>query len=825
MSNNNYSPLIPWSTCNIPNPLQLEMLRRKNNRSFNHQPIENWNSNGGSWQNAMGPMRSFLRICSNGMGRDGKKPGFILNGGTGFYQTYGFSSVNQNGNQQVLGYTPSGIAHTVDYDKNSSHFPIHVPTPNVQKLETILQKELFRRAFINWTCFSPAQLEYMTPYFLVPGITVMIEFGWNHFNPNSLIDLTNEQKLSDYFFKNPYPLYNDNVLGSNGNYDVVYGIISNWEWSVDGNKINCMTEVTSKDRLYAGMQLSSVTAEKIDLDTDSKKSEFTLFKSLRQICDPDTGFIKNIKSIATAKSLETAVTDVNMTNTQLWRLIRFGTKPNAQRMKESYWRGVFYGRDETILKKSENMIFSWDPAKDGDFDKKGENLWVNMGFLVELMNRSLPKPSTNDGAGFFEVNVDESVIGAHPNLISTDGSVLLIPNAFAPKYSYGWQVKPTAGKESQYSNQFLFPTNRKITNKPNGVDDVFWNADFQLSKIFGHGNTPRRDNIDEVINGIRYLYSTERQRYSFPFSVQESVKIENRDELATYDPYFYGYFKDLYFNINEFIRLVNDSSIKTYDQLYTKIFESINKAAGNFWEFALVPNDNSQGLTVVDKKMISGLKDKSTPWYFDYADSDQLMLSLAFKPIMSDAQTCKVLFGSTNNPDSKTIIRTDNDLLDYKFDDRILSKIKTKSPTVLPPTVPESDKKTNQVRAMQQQDALPTMYPFTIMVDDKTYYRRLVMPDADLLSCLLDDQDLNRNQRYGSIQPITVEISLQGIGGLRTFMSFLIRNLPNPYNHKDVAYRIVDVKHVLQDGKWVTTLKAGIVPLHGYIKEKLNIKD
>jgi hypothetical protein len=117
------------------------------------------------------------------------------------------------------------------------------------------------------------------------------------------------------------------------------------------------------------------------------------------------------------------------------------------------------------------------------------------------------------------------------------------------------------------------------------------------------------------------------------------------------------------------------------------------------------------------------------------------------------------------------------------------------------------------------------MYQFTIRVNDKPYFRRLAMPNSDILNCLLDDHDLERNQRYTGIQPITVEVGLQGIGGLRTFMTFLIRNIPNPYHHKDVCYRIVDVHHTLQDGKWDTIIKAGIIPLRGYIKQKIGITE
>ncbi len=824
MADTNYTPLLPWESCNIPIPLQKELVRRKTNRSFDYRKIDGWNSNGGDWEKAKGPMTSWVRVCSNGVGiPEIKKPGFIMGGGKSFYQTYGFSSGGHN-NRQILGYTPDGKPHFLEYDKTTSQYPIHVPSPEINRVETIIQKEMFRRAYIHWTCFSAKQLEYMTPYFLVPGITVICEFGWNHFNPSSLINLTDEDKIAQYFFTNPYPLYNENILQSNGNYDVVFGMITNFEWSIDGNKINCMTEVTSKDRLYSGIPISTIVSEKTD-PSDSK-SEIKYFSNIRQLCSTD--LIKNLKSISVADSLDSV--EKNASNQQLLQLIKGGTISGGGRrpeMKTEYWRGIFYGRDDKNIKKSSALDFKWTPAIKGDFDKTGnkdDDMWVNMGFLVELMNRSLPFPSVKKESGFFEVNVDGAVIGAHPNLISTDGKLLLIPNSFAPKYMWGLYGQIENGTNGDYSNQY---TSNKVDIDKNKKDDnnPLWSANYQLTTIFRQERNIIRDNIDIIINSNRYVNKTDKvqRSYAFPFRTEQSVTVTNRDKNAQYDAYFYGFFKDLYFNVKRFIELVKDDNIKTYVELYNAMFDDINKAGGNFWGLELMTNDNTSQLTVVDTKMLPSGNNKSNPWYFDYMDADQLMLNLAFKPKMSDAQACRTLFGETNNPNNRTTIKEENDLLDYRFDDRILIKNKDNSPTVAPNPDPKKDPFLEQIKTLQHIEPMDGSYQFTVMVGDKPYFRRLAMPDAEILNCLLDDHDIERNQRYTGLQPITVEVGLQGLGGLRTFMTFLIRNLPNPYHHKNVAYRIVDVHHTLQDGKWDTVVKAGIIPLRGYVKQKMGI--
>lgn len=823
-------PLIPWESCNIPTEIQSEFIRRKTNRSFNYRKSDGWNNTGNNndWEKYKGPMTSWVRVCSNSNGRlEVKKPGFILSGGKGFYQTYGFKW-NQEGNQQILGWTPDGKPHTLDYDKNTSQFPIHVPCPEIVKVETIIQKELFRRAWIHWKCFSPKQLEYMTPYFLVPGVTMTLEFGWNHFNQKSLLDLTDKDKLAEYYFTNPYPLYKNNILQSNGNYDVVFGLVTNFEWSIDGNHISCMTEITSKDRLYSGVPISTIVAEK--KDPKNPETEIVYFSNIRKICDTD--FIKNLKAISMAESLDSL--ENTMANVQLYQIIKKGTLEGNQVMKKEYWRGIFFGRDASNMKTdySSQLDYTWTVPATEDFDKtqNDDNVWVNMGFIVELLNRCLPFPSPKKESGFFHVDVDEAVIGAHPNHISCNGSYVLIPNAAAPKYMWGNEGKKENGVGGDYTKQIGVPSEqnvnsyRTINKKKKDKDDPLWNADYQLTQIFKQGNHPTRDDLDWVINANRYVYAPERW-YSFPFITDQTLLIKNRDKEATYDPNFYGYFKDLYFNVKRFIELVKDESIKTYVDLYKAIFDDINKAGGNFWDLALVTNENTSQLIVVDNKMLPSGNNKARPWYFDYMDSDQLMTGLGFKPKMSDAQAFRVVFGETNNSGSRTVSKEENDLLDYRFEDRILEMRKDFQPTVLSDSEGKKDPFLEQVKQLQHQTPINGSYQFTVMVGDKPYFRRLALPIAEMLNCLLDDNDLEKNQRYTGLQPITVEVPLQGIGGLRTFMTFMIRNLPNPYHHKDVAYRIVDVHHTLQDGKWDTTIKAGIIPLRGYIKQKLGIEE
>ena len=93
----------------------------------------------------------------------------------------------------------------------------------------------------------------------------------------------------------------------------------------------------------------------------------------------------------------------------------------------------------------------------------------------------------------------------------------------------------------------------------------------------------------------------------------------------------------------------------------------------------------------------------------------------------------------------------------------------------------------------------------------------LVLSSQTLLLGLLNDLDYSNNTNiYGGQQPgFTVEMTLQGISGLRTFQLFSLKNLPSPYSEREILCQIIDVSHKVDAGNWTTVIKAGIRSIRG----------
>lgn len=839
--------LVPWEPHCWDPALQSELNRRRVNRGFNFIKSSDvsWKDDNDQWNQYRGPMTAWVRVCSNGVGLESRVPlreGFVFYGGKDFYTGYGFNSGFYGAefvttgvdvrNKSVIGYTPDGAPHIIDNDLANSQYPIHVPPPEVEKVTAIIQKELLRKVRIEWVCFSSEQLSYMTPYFLVPGISMIVEWGWNHFNPMSLVDLKDPRELSR-LFNNPYPLYTENVLNSKGNYEVVFGIVTNFEWSIEGNKIRCSTEVTSKDRLWAGQLIDSnmiqsdnaiMKNERGDIEIDEKKEDnINVIDSLRKFVEQYLEEFKNLVG-----------PDVKEENAPNLKAFISYLKKNHKQNYEDYLYGLYFGRDEKSIDKYAN--------KEDDFDLKSprKNFWINMGLIVEIINFHASKCEGVNNKELFRVDVDDCVICAHPNLISSNGDILLIPNQRSPKYfsgMFGYALNP-----DEYRNRML-PCTETSTDLPKASDldpneispSIKW-ADYRIKKICIPLSKIQRDDISSIINDNRirrkkgkdssYFYN-----FEFPFS-KNYVMIEDGN-VKTYESNYTGFFKDLYLNAAEFKNIIKDSSVTKFIDIYREIFYRINSAASEFWQLKLAGSTGRQNISnselatmkVVDDKLAQYTSNRGVNIFtFDYNAADGLIQSINFRPMLSNAQAIRTIYAQTNLTNKQQfVISGHNELLDYKFRDRLfkignqeshesfynssfkssMSKLQSLSP----------DPKAFQVTRLNERTGEVCIY-------------RLAIPrvHSEVLTLLLDDNDKGHNPRYCGIMPgIQAEFTIQGISGIRTFSMFRVRGLPEPYSEENVIFRTINVNDTIQGGQWITTIVAGVLPLRGYFRSKLGL--
>ena len=289
----------------------------------------------------------------------------------------------------------------------------------------------------------------------------------------------------------------------------------------------------------------------------------------------------------------------------------------------------------------------------------------------------------------------------------------------------------------------------------------------------------------------------------------------------------------------------------------------ISNAAGKFWDLAVIEDDDK--LKIIDKKYIN--YNKSLKIYqFDIGSSNQFIKNINFTAQLSDVAANQVISSASthekvNGSPNGTI--NSNQILPFPYGDRFGSDIPsddTKNVLI--------DNNLEVIRQLQNSPQNSTTTNGSYIMSFKSYgpsgpsraeassprtttplnpnipappsraaasaprttssnkssgkesgwnIVNLVLPNESLLLAIINDMDFEKNLNiYGGQQPnFTVEMTLQGISGLRTFQIFSLKNLPSPYSEREIMCQITDITHNLEGGNWTTVIKAGIRSIRG----------
>lgn len=388
-----------WEAQNIPWQLVRELRRRSNNTNLGQNASVNTVIN---FQNEhaayRGPMTAWVRAFSNGTGQIGspvvpvskylfkndqlpKYEGFLLQGGAGFNEAYGY---NRQGNvlvedKAIIGYEANGNPHYIDtkyrtptYSDAGPHCPTGqkfpqnsvvpsvLPPPGIISVNVKTNKDMMSNATIQWKCYSLAQLEYMMPFWLSPKINVFLEFGWNLFNIDSLVNLSKKDECYELVVRPELAL--ERYYKSFGNYGLVTGIISKYNFSTeDGFVYNCTTELISRQAMYAGFRADNPTVTDKD---DGSSVEYVNLKEFfsnylqftKQIVEERANFMNYILSNAEKlkKKIGNAAKDEKKTDAQAQQT---GLPPAAKTASTIFYNGnpenrIFMGRYQNVYKGS-----------------------------------------------------------------------------------------------------------------------------------------------------------------------------------------------------------------------------------------------------------------------------------------------------------------------------------------------------------------------------------------------------------------------------------------------------------------------------------------
>lgn len=597
-----------WELQNIPTQVVRELRRRSNSQNIGlsvpspYIPTSTFNfeSNYNSYK---GPMTPWVRVFSNSTGKsiNGMVPhssyldryyvpvdydGFILKGGDGFYDAFGYDSkIGFNQTNAIIGYQADGKPHFIDglyrtqlnyttrtegYFPQNNQTPSVLPPPGITQVTVKQSKEFLTYATINFKCYGLAQLEYLTPFFLTAGINVFVEFGWNLFNQKSILNLADEKECWEIIEKPQTALDRANI--SNGNYGCVSGIVTKYSFvTVDGYTYDCTTELISRQGLFAGMRtdtnakisMGDSSGDKNDTECLDLRTFFKLYlPSINQVLienqnDPKSNFLNyivdKINSIKPDKLQKDADANAQQSENQVKKVIETINNNNNLFYDGKPEDRVFIGRLEEIYKKKNSVssgpVISYGNIKPSsninsstfnqysdidiktDFDGKdgAKEVWMQLDFVFELINLFMSNKNTNQ----FLIDIKDIIVNAHPNLISCDKNVL-IPNPVAPKVNKGTVYKkgsPNSGyiKTKDTYDDLTMSDTRAVSEFLNIIPSQNFNVDpfiSQLQDITVERNTELENKYKEAKNknSLKEFYKTLTVEESYYLACESARK-------------------------------------------------------------------------------------------------------------------------------------------------------------------------------------------------------------------------------------------------------------------------------------------------------------
>ena len=839
--------LPPWTNFPVPGFIRSEFKRRA---TYGLNFPNDVNSNVEYSKDYRGPQTSWVRLCSNSIvtynsvknntvsNYVGKSVnGFVFShGNIGFYDRYGINNGDLNSQRmQTIGYERNGNPIKLDNSINNGEmFQKHRPPPVIESINVVIKSKIFRAATINWKCFSLQQLEFMSPFFFTPYSTVVLEWGWNNFNSNSMIDIDKDGKFASSYNAGSYELKTDGRGGlyesdgtpigktihsafscpevfeqgvklSNGNYDGMLGKITSWKYDFnesDGS-FSCVTEVSSDSKFQNAMLLNGlVNTYKSPGSNEDNKTTAMFEEFFEKYFEPQVMY----KSNGTSEQFKT--------------LNRLGDLTSDDRLN------VF---DPWEYRGLQLMPF-FGTRMIGDSEKK----YVSLKLFIDAVNR-FTAVMPNNKTSFYSIRLD-AYIGAHTNMISWDNDIL-IPNESAPFYypesfldddiTITSNSKPNSGKSFDPKKRWLSP------------------ADTQVYKVL---RCNYRQDLNSVIN---YKLSTNRSDWAFP------------EPKNTYK----GKLKNIYVSM-DFVKDVTKSA--TIGDMIDKICDRLNALFPNVWKLERFLAQNCISIRdsnyinkdlIAESKIQAGIdQNDSYLYYFEPFVQESISKNFKFSVELKDSIASMVMNKSqhergqslTNNTGSaknsqaganpqidNAMVKTDS----YQVYDPINTEMNrvdnqphgettTKLNDAQKKAIAEKEK---ELRAGALKSINESVIGFRMEEDAKARASTAVLTNgislffphqvleslltipADykdkVFSLMEDPQDVNDVNINNSPLPGTsVEFNVLGIGGFKLYQILAVRNLPEPYKDR-VVFQIQEIKHQIQDNDWSTTIVCNVRPV------------
>jgi hypothetical protein len=494
------------------------------------------------------------------------------------------------------------------------------PSPGITGLQIKEGKDqISRECTLSLECFSLEQMELMQRYFLEPGYSLCIEYGWN-----SNVGLA--QKMPNIGTAGILQAAADRNLNGNnlhqrridslGDYDTFLGFIVGGNVQSDDDKWKISVKLRGAPGMPTFLQSQNKTL-KINSDgTIEEKEGEPILYDVADTISPAVGedvrknrrFKNMYNQLPTTRQIE-AVRDLLTTNKVNWYdFINFDAAVNKAITTYSspgWWASTFTSASETVTvgkaKIEKEKLFS-------------TNKYIRFELAIDILNRN-GEFSDYILAGKklpITIDISNAKIGAFPNIFSTKDSKLIIP-----------------GYMPDFSAYFL--NSGVISQKAGGRFEVAGDKESPFEVV--NNKLPTVGAFVETADTSLGPSHTEKGNY-------------------------WGYLKNLYINFEVF-RSKLEQKNKTIREVLLDMLNEMSSAVNSFWNFQVVEQQDKDGniiLSVVDENWIGKKTDGSVQFY--HSGPYSIFLDASIDIALPSEMTNQIIsrrLSLANNPDEPIV--------------------------------------------------------------------------------------------------------------------------------------------------------------------------
>lgn len=662
-----------------------------------------------------------------------------------------------------------------------------------------------RSCTIQFQCWTLEDLEKMEQLYMVPGMSVIVEWGWSISSAGAAVypinDFTKSPTLNPKFM----PWVMEKVFkhreACRGDYDGLVGLVTNFNYKINESLgYDCSFELTSPGDMWLDMDSGAASKNEVINDNGKQKKMSNLesafnriYKDLKAL--PAGIFQVGLNDEANAK-LDAANKVKNyvlpLIVNQVWRTETREFDKQHATISETIdinVNGVLSSAEGTIAESCEVYV-SW--------PKFVSLINENVNFFFDQTNKNNKDPETQHnmpklGNSLVPITILPKMMSADPRVCIFKPIDIDPVNGRSRMESLAeqeiYQEDPASTNEkSTWVSTTLNYISKGIQSISNGVSNMRRGATTSAEIPTSIPSIPA---LDELYNAQDQINALGDSRDVF------NVNIVNKD--FTLDPYV-GLLNNVYINA-AYVRdtLMAGEKLSLQDFL-TTILTDLNNSSGGIWDlrFHVDPSDETR-IQIYDANYTSTQSRKKNlivPYEFNI--TDLLVRNVELETNLIAGYKDMALYSNTTDTDSSrsTGMRLYSDTIIR--DGFIPKDVKAT----------RSEPESGDFTGYEEDDVDAAYYALLDGVDDesvssaknstKAYIEYINRYRKDIAKYLPVNQNI--------LLPFNFTLQLDGFSGLEWGNAITFDRIPKRYKDK-IYFQTVKVKHTINDKEWITDIE------------------